>query len=102
MQKPVAMPRGGMTIFFKVTAVRPSRTRHSSTPQSPKREMMAVSRVFDSMKQAFLVWCDEQRGGADLYIHSIVLDAGSGEGCEERNELERWAVHLIRNLLVTE
>ena len=55
MQKPVAMPRGGMRIFLAVTAVRPSRTRQTSTVQSPRRETMAVKTVLDSMEEAFLI-----------------------------------------------
>jgi len=35
MEKPVAIPRGGMMIFFAVTAVRPSRTRQMRTPVRP-------------------------------------------------------------------
>src|SRR3954462_9651020 len=35
MQKPVAIPNGGMMIFFTVTAVRPSRMRHANTPSRP-------------------------------------------------------------------
>ena len=42
MQKPVAMPRGGITIFLSVTALRPSRTRQASTPARPMSETTAV------------------------------------------------------------
>src|ERR1039458_7308766 len=62
MQNPVAMPRGGIRIFLAVTAVRPSRTRQTSTVQSPRRETMAVKTVLDSMKQAFPIWCDGRVG----------------------------------------
>jgi hypothetical protein len=36
MLNPVAMPRGGITIFLIVTAVRPSRMRHARTTRKPK------------------------------------------------------------------
>jgi hypothetical protein len=38
MQNPVAMPKGGMTIFRRVTAVRPSRTRQARTAPIPASE----------------------------------------------------------------
>ena len=37
IEKPVAMPRGGMRIFLEVTAVRPSCTRQTMTPAAPTR-----------------------------------------------------------------
>ena len=46
MEKPVAMPMGGMRSLRAVTAVRPSRTRQTRTPQSPMRETMAVGRFW--------------------------------------------------------
>ena len=49
MQKPVAMPRGGITIFFSVTGLRPSRTRQARTPTSPTRETSAVMTGFESI-----------------------------------------------------
>ncbi len=49
MQKPVAIPRGGITIFFRVTAVRPSRTRHTRTPARPTTETIAVMAVLESI-----------------------------------------------------
>ena len=39
MQKPVAMPRGGITILRMVTAERPSRTRQAMTAQNPTMEL---------------------------------------------------------------
>src|SRR5208337_945713 len=53
MQKPVAMPSGGITIFLRVTAVRPSRTRQVSTPARPMRETTAVRTGVETMKLAF-------------------------------------------------
>src|ERR1700689_4342238 len=50
MQKPVAMPRGGITIFLRVTALRPSRTRQASTPARPMRETRAVMRGVECMR----------------------------------------------------
>src|SRR5579859_2491490 len=79
MQKPVAMPMGGMTIFFRVTAVRPSRTRQRRTPHRPARETMAVSAVFDSMVRAFPVWGDGQRGGWALWVNFILIRGGVSE-----------------------
>ena len=42
IENPVAIPNGGITIFFSVTAVRPSRMRQASTAQRPARETTAV------------------------------------------------------------
>ena len=53
MQNPVAMPTGGITIFFRVTAVRPSRTRQASTPARPARETTAVRTGVATMNFAF-------------------------------------------------
>jgi hypothetical protein len=39
MQKPVAMPAGGMRIFFRVTGVWPSRMRQMRTATAPKMEV---------------------------------------------------------------
>jgi hypothetical protein len=36
MLNPVAMPKGGITIFLSVTAVRPSRMRHAKTARNPR------------------------------------------------------------------
>ena len=36
MMNPVAMPKGGITIFLSVTAVRPSRMRHARTARKPR------------------------------------------------------------------
>ena len=38
MQNPVDMPRGGMMILRRVTAVRPSRTRQIKMTTAPKME----------------------------------------------------------------
>jgi len=38
MQNPVAIPSGGTTIFRTVTALRPSRTRHTITAANPARD----------------------------------------------------------------
>ncbi len=43
MQKPVAMPMGGIRSFFAVTTVRPSRTRQSSTPAKPTSDTTTVN-----------------------------------------------------------
>uniref|UniRef100_E6QK89 Uncharacterized protein n=1 Tax=mine drainage metagenome TaxID=410659 RepID=E6QK89_9ZZZZ len=43
MQKPVAMPTGGMMIFFTVTADRPSFTRHARIPINPNTVTTAVN-----------------------------------------------------------
>jgi hypothetical protein len=44
MQKPVAMPIGGMTIFFSVTADWPSLMRQMMITTAPKADAMAYSR----------------------------------------------------------
>src|ERR1700722_16140458 len=58
MQKPVDMPRGGITIFFIVTGVCPSRMRQASTPIRPTSETTAVMTGLLGMKFAFRADCD--------------------------------------------
>ena len=41
MEKPVAMPAGGMRIFFSVMGVWPSRMRQTRTATAPKTEVTA-------------------------------------------------------------
>ena len=68
MEKPVAMPMGGMRILRAVTAVRPSRTRQTRTPQSPMTETMAVKAVLDSIRQAFRIEATS-RGVGRLFLN---------------------------------
>ena len=41
IEKPVAMPAGGMRIFLRVTGVWPSRMRQRMTAMAPKAEVTA-------------------------------------------------------------
>src|ERR1017187_828299 len=79
MQNPVAMPRGGIRSFLAVTAVRPSRTRQRRTPQSPRRETMAVKTVLDSMEQAFPIWCYGRVGLGGPCVN-YMFDVGKTRG----------------------
>ena len=51
IENPVAIPSGGITIFLSVIAVRPSRTRHASTPHRPISETTAVIKGVECNQQ---------------------------------------------------
>jgi len=66
MQNPVAIPSGGMTIFFVDMGVRPSRTRQAITASKATRDPATVEPVGRTIMGGYLQDTREQgrMGGA--------------------------------------